>query len=307
MLRPTAPKATPWNTLPSARASRPGWVVARVCSMSRLGIERECSASPRRFMDSQQETLFAPAPERPTTEGVFVRVAVERGIDTDLGSEGLTYRLELPASAVPLSVGERVEVPLGRLGKPAAGIVVAVGGPELLDGLSPSKVKAVFRRSGATLPTSLIELAKWMAGYYVCPLGMVLATMMPAAVKRAPASKPVEVVTLRGAAGAESGEVKLKAGARRLWEQVAALPADTFPVSLKSLAARLGLKGTQRLRKLSAAGLLHVSISEQAMKIDIDASVLGGPASDSAGPEPSPEQHAAIESIAPTLDRFHVH
>jgi primosomal protein N' (replication factor Y) len=265
-------------------------------------------------METQQETLFASEAPRPTTEGAYARVAVERGIDTDLGSEGLTYRVELPPMAAPLSVGERVEVPLGRSGKLAPGIVVAVGGAELLDGLSPAKVKPIARRSGATLPPALIELARWMAGYYVCPLGMVLATMMPAAVKHAPLAKPVEVVTLRGAAllpGApEADAPKLKPAARRLLEQIAGLPPGTFPIPIKQLSIKLGLRGPQRLRRLAAAGALDLSISDQAtVPVDGEAApAYGGRAPDvSTPPQPTPDQQAAIDGIAPTLGRFHVH
>src|SRR4051812_19873372 len=130
-------------------------------------------------MTGTEATLFQSGAEQRAVSGVLVRVAVERGIDAERGEEGLTYRC---AGASP-SVGERVEVPLGRKQKLTPGIVVAVGGPELLEGLAESRVKAVARRTGAALPGSLVQLAQWIAGYYVCPLGMVLATMMPAAVK----------------------------------------------------------------------------------------------------------------------------
>src|SRR5690606_16940437 len=105
--------------------------------------------------------------------------AVERGIDAHAGM--LTYRL----GDEPVRVGERVQVPLGRRDRAAAGVVVEVGGEELLEGLAPSRVKPIVRRAGAALPAPLVELGRWMSEYYVCPLGMVLATMMPAAVKRA--------------------------------------------------------------------------------------------------------------------------
>jgi primosomal protein N' len=104
-------------------------------------------------MSTHRESLFQV--DEPPPAAFYARVAVERGIDNE--SEGLTYSSPAPAPAV----GERVEVPLGR--KQTAGIVVAVGGPELLDGLSPSKVKPITRRSGAALAPNLVALAQWMA------------------------------------------------------------------------------------------------------------------------------------------------
>src|ERR1044071_3316916 len=70
--------------------------------------------------------------------GRYVRVAVERGIEAGgPDGDGLTY----PAGE-DVQVGQRVDVPLGRGDKRASGIVVSVGGAELLEGLRPSKVKA---------------------------------------------------------------------------------------------------------------------------------------------------------------------
>ena len=82
----------------------------------------------------------------------FARVAVERGIDRR--GAALTYALGDEA----VMVGERVEVPLGKGDKRAAGIVVTVGGRELLDGLDPDRVKRILRRTGSRLPEKLVEL-----------------------------------------------------------------------------------------------------------------------------------------------------
>ena len=98
---------------------------------------------------------------------------VERGIDEKSGVEGLTYATD----AVDIAVGERVEVPLGAGNKTTGGVVVAVGGQELLDGFAASKVKRISDRPGVKLPEELVELARWIAGYTVTPLGLVLATL----------------------------------------------------------------------------------------------------------------------------------
>ncbi|MBL8991208.1 MAG: hypothetical protein JNJ48_06475, partial [Phycisphaerae bacterium] len=80
--------------------------------------------------------LFAqPAPEPPRPSATrFARVVVERGIERagragGVPDSALSYAL---AEGEEPQVGERVEVPLGRGNARAAGIVVRIGGRELL-------------------------------------------------------------------------------------------------------------------------------------------------------------------------------
>ena len=115
----------------------------------------------------------------------YAQVALEQGIDG--APDGLTYAI--PDHLVDLHVGERVTVPLGRKNRPVAGIVIKITDPTSLLNPSAQKldtIKTILSRDtlGVSLPGDLIELAHWIAGYYCCPLGMVFATMLPAAVKR---------------------------------------------------------------------------------------------------------------------------
>lgn len=109
----------------------------------------------------------------------FVQVAPEQGIDLSGGV--LTYAL--PEALKDVRVGQRVMVPLGRGNKPVSGYVVSLRHQGKVD---MKRIKQVLGRDphSISLPSALIELARWMAGYYCCPLGMVLQTMLPAAVKR---------------------------------------------------------------------------------------------------------------------------
>jgi primosomal protein N' (replication factor Y) len=115
--------------------------------------------------------------------GLLADVALEQGID--LSTSGLTYAV--PQSLADLSVGQRVVVPLGRGNKPTSGYVMRVYPlAEKKEDDKKVRYKAVLHRDPheITLTPDLIELAKWMAAYYCCPIGMVLATMLPAAVKK---------------------------------------------------------------------------------------------------------------------------
>ncbi|MCC6581458.1 MAG: primosomal protein N' [Phycisphaeraceae bacterium] len=130
----------------------------------------------------------------------WAQVAPEQGVD--LTSEGLTYGI--PLALAGLQVGERVAVPLGRGNRPVAGYVTA-----LLDhcDLPAEKLKTILHRDPQSirLPEDLMSLARWMAGYYCCPLGMVLTTMLPAAVKRGTGLAERTVVGLSDVA--EAGKV----------------------------------------------------------------------------------------------------
>lgn len=239
----------------------------------------------------RDRTLFAEQ-ETADSGGVFVRVAVERGMDRGPEDAALTYRCDPGAGEARVRVGERVEVPLGRGGKSAGGIVVEVGGPELLGDLAPSRVKPVLRRTGAVLPAGLLGLAAWMAEYYVCPLGMVLTGMMPAAVKAGTGRKAEEIVTrLEMPAGAT-----LTKAQEKLWARVRGVEAGEFPLPLKSLAGLVGARGVAGLRKLAGLGALGIEKRE-----GVNAGELPGFDGVEVGKgerhEPTAEQARVIEGI----------
>jgi primosomal protein N' (replication factor Y) len=80
-------------------------------------------------------------------------------------------------------VGARVIVPFA--GQRLMGVVVKVHGDAPAEGIEIKPVQQVLD-DAALLPDELMELARWIAGYYVAPLGEVLRGMMPlgAEVKR---------------------------------------------------------------------------------------------------------------------------
>jgi primosomal protein N' (replication factor Y) len=273
--------------------------------------------------------------------GTLVRVAVERGIDTHpsppqkaaspasnaastISSSGAHARGEQGHGltyAVPpgmsLDVGRRVEVPLGRGDARAAGVVVAVGGAELLGGLPASRVKPVLRDTGAGLTGELVELARWISGYYVCPLGMVLSAMLPAAVKKRTGLRSVRLL---GRAGAQREAEALKAGklpptAAAAWAGVTALDPAAFPLSPDELAARLRTPTMGPINRLVRAGLLEEFSVESVRAsggVPTDRGIEAGRRQAEFGesprlPELTKEQAVAVEGISAGLARFGVH
>src|SRR4051812_9770579 len=125
------------------------------------------------FPEVQTPRPAGPRPDAPA--GPFAGVALEQSI-----ARVLDYAI--PPRLVPLlQVGQRVRVPLGKRNRPAHGYVVSVkpttGHPS---------VKKLFEIEDerVLINPALMELARWMSRYYCAPLGTVLETVIPAAVKK---------------------------------------------------------------------------------------------------------------------------
>lgn len=235
--------------------------------------------------------------DREPTVG-YARVAVERGLDAAEG--GLTY-------AVPISMddavkpGRRVVVPLGRGqggGAPTGGFVLERM-VELDAGLEPAKVKAILKVEDALvgLPEELMRLAKWVAAYYACPLGMVLQTMLPAAVKKQTGLSTKTLV--RRSAFARSEGAKLT----KLQRAIVDAASDTAWMSPKHLAATAGAKTSGPVKKLIDSGVLET----RTVRV-VDAELESPDLSQRGATEVElmPAQEHAVDKLANRLGSFGV-
>lgn len=109
------------------------------------------------------------------TEAVLVSVAPIAPID-----KLYTYTVDDDSAHLVLP-GRRVIVPFGRKGRLAPAIVVSVTRGPWNSTLKP--ITEVLEEAGA-LSEHLIDLGKWIADYYCCPLGRTLAAMVPEAVRK---------------------------------------------------------------------------------------------------------------------------
>lgn len=217
----------------------------------------------------------------------YVRVVVERGIEGSVGLEGLTYR------GADLEVGRWVTVPLGRAGRPVGGVVVAAGGRELLEGLDPSRVKAVLEAGRAALSAEQVALARWMAWYYVCPLGLVVKAMLPGAVKKGVGHKIRRVVRPTGTMPGEG--VRMTPAVSKAWAGVAALGAEEWPMEARMLAHRLECANAGPVKKLVEAGLLE-EVEQHEVSAGVETWLEGMDESDEAL-RLTDEQQAVVEGI----------
>jgi primosomal protein N' (replication factor Y) len=130
-------------------------------------------------------SLFAEptaAPAGPLSKHV-IRVALASAADAE-------FDYAVPEGLWPIEVGRRVEVPFGKGDKHETAFVVAADVPAAE--VYGAKNRAVRLKNVLTvvdeqplLGAELLELARWISDYYVCPLGQVLAAMVPGAVKKA--------------------------------------------------------------------------------------------------------------------------
>ena len=213
--------------------------------------------------------------------GRLVRVAVERSLERpgradgdepsrgagsrlrdDLWERGvLTYR-----AGESVQVGQRVEVPLGRGDRLAPGLVVEAGGAELAAGFPLERLKSVARAGAMVLPERVVELAKWMASYYVCPLGMVLASMVPAAVKKGIGQRAVELIgrgpkfdraCAAGPDGKNTGGVEMTPAVKKAWARLVDEGlGEELPLRPGALAARIGERTMRSINRLVEIGVL---------------------------------------------------
>ena len=239
-----------------------------------------------------------PAP-RAIAAGLYASVAIERSLDKVLG-----YSVPAALAAI-IAVGQRVRVPLGRGDKPAHGYVVELlGSPKTTHKLKP--VMAIDDER-VLLAAPMLELARWMGRYYCCPLGTVIDSVIPAAVKKRIGMEYTTVVSL--AATPEKVQQiieQTKAPKRRaILARLLQVPAGGHE-DLAVLATEAGCKPAA-IRALAKLGLVKfaevavdtvVPVSSPAVPVGstTDVGIIPG------GGDVSEDRHHGLEARATSID-----
>ena len=203
----------------------------------------------------QTPTLFhepqdPPEPLAAQPTGPFAAVALEQSIDRTLD-----YAIP-PTLLDSLRVGQRVRVPLGKNNRSSTGYVVAIhpttAYPKIKD-LSGVEDQRVL------VPPMLMELARWMSRYYCAPLGSVLESILPSAVRKRIGVGYQNII--RPALSREQLQdlfEKTKAPKRRaiLGRLLQLAPGEM--IELVRLAGEAGVT-TPTVRKLVALGLITIT------------------------------------------------
>jgi primosomal protein N' (replication factor Y) len=207
----------------------------------------------------KSKNLFAEEAEEPPCRHV-IRVAFESAADTE-------FDYGVPDEIWPIRIGQRVEAPFGRKDKLEKGFCVEADVPfenSFAAHDEGHKLKTIINvmDKEPLLDSKLMDLAKWISGYYVCPLGQVLAAMVPAAVKKGAGVKTQQSVYLTiGPAEAEKTIDQLKGKKqkliiKRLLEQQALNPDSA--IELQDLLNATDC-GREPLKRLAEKQLLKIA------------------------------------------------
>jgi len=112
--------------------------------------------------------------EAPSQEGRAVAVAVNANVWSQ-------YDYLWPEPFGVPAVGRRVRVPFGKSDKPTIGFVTGVSKPT---GTRKLKAVAEVLGDGPAFDAKLWQLGNWVSKYYLAPLGMSLAAMIPSALDK---------------------------------------------------------------------------------------------------------------------------
>ncbi|MCH2138650.1 MAG: primosomal protein N' [Phycisphaerales bacterium] len=220
----------------------------------------------------------------------WVEVAVDAAFDPG-GSGGLHYALD--STLTDLAPGDPVTVPLGKRNRPVRGWVV-----DRLDSAPPmdaTRVKHVLSRieDAPVLPASLIDLARWIAGYYITPLGTTLASMQPPKTTSTGAPRQHRWIDLATTPPETGG--RLGANQAAILEYLRSLPASNRPVERLALVRSLDLNDASGIDRLVTRGLLQ----EVAAPVPEGVSPIA--------PSLTDDQRQVIDAIDATAGGFSVH
>jgi primosomal protein N' (replication factor Y) len=194
-----------------------------------------------------------------------------------------------------LQVGQRVKVPLGRNNKPSHGYVVDIH--ETTDYPRIKPLTAIDDPRVLVGP-KLMTLSRWIAKYYVTPLGTVLESVIPSAVKKQIGRSTVERVRLIKPRDEVQAILEKTKAPKRRAALARMLQADEgAAVDLVRLAAEAGTTPTT-IRKLAKAGIIDITTEIEPPKT---AEQMPDPLVDHVAPELNEDQQRAMDDLAPRV------
>src|SRR5215469_7953204 len=199
----------------------------------------------------------------------------------------------LPDGAVEPVPGMRVRVPFGR--RRLIGVVMETGDSSELP---QERLKPILEVLDARplLDSAALELIRWAAEYYHHPIGQVLASALPKALRLGAGTAETQecwAVTGAGAAAAAVGEPRRAPRQRALLDLLICAGGNAAAQALDEKAG----DWRDAARALKERGYLtrtavEVSAAVEPARLRV------------AGPELLPEQHAAVEAVAGAVGTF---
>ncbi len=239
---------------------------------------------------------------------LYAQVAVDQPIDGEL-----TYRIPRELAALA-QAGSRVMVPLGRSNRATSGTILELRdespatepakeapAEQLFEHAEPAAVAGIknilaIERDVPPVPKDLLELARWLSSYYCCPIGMTLATMVPAAVKKA-TRMPTFVKVSLATRPADAPAPKLSPQSRKAAEALSQLLA-AGPLTQVQLLEH-GFKQPM-IKRLTDAGILNM---HREMELPAPTGAILEPSMPGELLTLSAEQQAALKEINELTNR----
>ncbi|MBN2511665.1 MAG: primosomal protein N' [Sedimentisphaerales bacterium] len=205
-----------------------------------------------RMKKNATKSLFEGMDQAELPPGCVIRAAVDTGADSE-------FDYLLPETMGSVVEGQRVEVPFGKNNKLIPAFVLrVVSDAEEICKTRQFCLKEVRKILDAAplLDSQLMSLARWIAEYYVCPLGQVLASIIPAAVKKDAGAKTEQFIYLSSESVHAGIDIKSKKQ-RAILDILQTLEAfdESRGVEKKSLL-RQGQCGPVPLKQLIRNGLV---------------------------------------------------
>ncbi len=185
-----------------------------------------------------------------------------------------------------IAPGSRILVPFGRSQR--VGIVIETANDTAL---APAKLKKAIALLDSTplLDVELLQTLRWLARYYLHPLGEALETALPAGLRHVRALPQAGESALMLAEGADRSAVRVGSNSAALFELLA-----HGPMTLSALDARMpkwrGAAANLRRRGMIATTRMAAAASPPRLRID--------------PPRLTADQRAAIASVGEKLGQF---
>ena len=204
----------------------------------------------------QTESLFASENVKQEQCHHIIRVAFEAGVDNE-------FDYLVPDELWPIRTGQRVEAPFGRKDTLQIGFCVKadIGYKEIQGKFKLKKIVRIIDKE-PLLDEQLMESARWISSYYVCPLGQVLGAIVPAAVKKGAGVKTEKHIYLSTTPETFEQTVKqLKSATQkkivRLLQEKAAFDPQTT-LELQGVLATVGCTSAP-VKKLTEHGIIKIT------------------------------------------------
>jgi len=184
----------------------------------------------------------------------YVRVVIDRAIHRELD-------YAVPDSlAARIGVGSRVRVPF----RDKSALATVVATLEQTDAQGIRAIEAVVGE-GAVVSQPLLELGKWMSGYYCCPLETVMRSLLPQVIRKAEVGWKKQLFVQPGGKIDNDELEKLRRRAPRQAELLDAIAQLKAPAPAAKLLRKVALNN-QTLQALVKRGL--VELREEAVERD---------------------------------------